>query len=215
MADTVGKAAETPDESQPWAELGLKEDEYARIKEILGRRPTSSELAMYSVMWSEHCSYKSSKVHLRQFPELPSETSIGKLLAGIGENAGVVDIGQGYAVTFKVESHNHPSYVEPYQGAATGVGGIVRDILAMGARPIGVMDSLRFGPLQEPDTGQVLRGVVAGVGGWQLSRAAQHRWRGGFRPLTTSATRWSMRFVSGCCVMKICIWRRPPGPAAR
>ncbi|HZL74103.1 MAG TPA: phosphoribosylformylglycinamidine synthase subunit PurL [Propionibacteriaceae bacterium] len=166
MADTVGKAAETPDESQPWAELGLKEDEYARIKEILGRRPTSSELAMYSVMWSEHCSYKSSKVHLRQFPELPSETSIGKLLAGIGENAGVVDIGQGYAVTFKVESHNHPSYVEPYQGAATGVGGIVRDILAMGARPIGVMDSLRFGPLQEPDTGRVLPGVVAGVGGY-------------------------------------------------
>jgi phosphoribosylformylglycinamidine synthase subunit PurL len=166
VADTVGKAAETPDESQPWAELGLKEDEYARIKEILGRRPTSSELAMYSVMWSEHCSYKSSKVHLRQFPELPSETSIGKLLAGIGENAGVVDIGQGYAVTFKVESHNHPSYVEPYQGAATGVGGIVRDILAMGARPIGVMDSLRFGPLQEPDTGRVLPGVVAGVGGY-------------------------------------------------
>ena len=166
MADTVGKAAQTPDDSQPWAELGLKEDEYARIKEILGRRPTSSELAMYSVMWSEHCSYKSSKVHLRQFPELPSETSIGKLLAGIGENAGVVDIGQGYAVTFKVESHNHPSYVEPYQGAATGVGGIVRDILAMGARPIGVMDSLRFGLLHEPDTGRVLPGVVAGVGGY-------------------------------------------------
>ena len=166
MADTVGNAAESPDESQPWAELGLKEDEYARIKEILGRRPTSSELAMYSVMWSEHCSYKSSKVHLRQFALLPLETPIGKLLAGIGENAGVVDIGQGYAVTFKVESHNHPSYVEPYQGAATGVGGIVRDILAMGARPIGVMDSLRFGPLQEADTGRVLPGVVAGIGGY-------------------------------------------------
>ena len=121
---------------------------------------------MYSVMWSEHCSYKSSKVHLRQFAELPPETPIGKLLAGIGENAGVVDIGQGYAVTFKVESHNHPSYVEPYQGAATGIGGIVRDILAMGARPIGVMDSLRFGPLHEPDTARVLPGVVAGVGGY-------------------------------------------------
>jgi phosphoribosylformylglycinamidine synthase subunit PurL len=166
VADTVGNAAETPDASQPWAELGLKEDEYARIKEILGRRPTSSELAMYSVMWSEHCSYKSSKVHLRQFALLPLETPIGKLLAGIGENAGVVDIGEGYAVTFKVESHNHPSYVEPYQGAATGVGGIVRDILAMGARPIGVMDSLRFGPLQEADTGRVLPGVVAGIGGY-------------------------------------------------
>ena len=121
---------------------------------------------MYSVMWSEHCSYKSSKVHLRQFAELSPETAVGKLLAGIGENAGVVDIGQGYAVTFKIESHNHPSYVEPYQGAATGVGGIVRDILAMGARPIGVMDSLRFGPLDEPDTGRVLPGVVAGIGGY-------------------------------------------------
>jgi phosphoribosylformylglycinamidine synthase II len=166
VADTVGNAARTPDLAQPWAVLGLKDGEYARIKEILGRRPTSSELAMYSVMWSEHCSYKSSKVHLRQFAELPPETPVGKLLAGIGENAGVVDIGQGYAVTFKVESHNHPSYVEPYQGAATGVGGIVRDILAMGARPIGVMDSLRFGPLDEPDTARVLPGVVAGIGGY-------------------------------------------------
>jgi phosphoribosylformylglycinamidine synthase subunit PurL len=166
VADTVGDAARTLDRAQPWAELGLKDGEYARIKEILGRRPTSSELAMYSVMWSEHCSYKSSKLHLRQFAELPPETPIGKLLAGIGENAGVVDIGQGYAVTFKIESHNHPSYVEPYQGAATGVGGIVRDILAMGARPIGVMDSLRFGPLDEPDTARVLPGVVAGIGGY-------------------------------------------------
>jgi phosphoribosylformylglycinamidine synthase subunit PurL len=121
---------------------------------------------MYSVMWSEHCSYKSSKVHLRRFGELAQETPIGKLLAGIGENAGVIDIGQGYAVTFKIESHNHPSYVEPYQGAATGVGGIVRDILAMGARPIGVMDPLRFGPLHEPDTARVLPAVVAGVGGY-------------------------------------------------
>ena len=166
MADTVGNATRTPDQPQPWAELGLKDGEYARIKEILGRRPTSSELAMYSVMWSEHCSYKSSKVHLRQFSELPPETSIGKLLAGIGDNAGVVDIGQDYAVTFKIESHNHPSYVEPYQGAATGIGGIVRDILAMGARPIGVMDSLRFGPLNEADTARVLPGVVAGIGGY-------------------------------------------------
>jgi phosphoribosylformylglycinamidine synthase II len=166
VADTVGNATHTPDQAQPWAELGLKDAEYARIKEILGRRPTSSELAMYSVMWSEHCSYKSSKVHLRQFGYLPAETPIGKLLAGIGENAGVVDVGQGYAVTFKIESHNHPSYVEPYQGAATGVGGIVRDILAMGARPIGVMDSLRFGSLDEPDTGRVLPGVVAGIGGY-------------------------------------------------
>nr|WP_218849058.1 phosphoribosylformylglycinamidine synthase subunit PurL [Nocardioides perillae] len=155
-----------PDRVQPWAELGLKEDEYARIREILGRRPTSSELAMYSVMWSEHCSYKSTKVHLKQFGELAQETTAGKMLAGIGENAGVLDIGQGYAVTFKVESHNHPSFVEPYQGAATGVGGIVRDILAMGARPVAVMDPLRFGPLDADDTQRVLPGIVAGVGGY-------------------------------------------------
>jgi phosphoribosylformylglycinamidine synthase subunit PurL len=166
VADTVGNATENLDQPQPWAELGLKDAEYARIKEILGRRPTSSELAMYSVMWSEHCSYKSSKVHLRQFLDIEQETPVGKMLAGIGQNAGVVDIGQGYAVTFKIESHNHPSYVEPYQGAATGVGGIVRDILAMGARPIGVMDSLRFGPLDAPDTARVLPGVVAGIGGY-------------------------------------------------
>jgi phosphoribosylformylglycinamidine synthase subunit PurL len=164
--DTVALAATDPEREQPWAELGLKGDEYARIREILGRRPTSSELAMYSVMWSEHCSYKSSKVHLKQFSEIPQETRVGKMLAGIGENAGVIDIGQGYAVTFKVESHNHPSYVEPYQGAATGVGGIVRDILAMGARPVAVMDPLRFGPLDAADTHRVMPGIVAGVGGY-------------------------------------------------
>src|SRR5689334_6026873 len=121
---------------------------------------------MYSVMWSEHCSYKSSKVHLKKFGDIPQETPAGKMLAGIGENAGVIDIGEGYAVTFKVESHNHPSYVEPYQGAATGVGGIVRDILAMGARPVAVMDPLRFGPLDAPDTKRVLPGIVSGVGGY-------------------------------------------------
>jgi phosphoribosylformylglycinamidine synthase len=164
--DTVENAASTPDRDQPWSELGLKADEYARIREILGRRPTSAELAMYSVMWSEHCSYKSSKVHLKKFGDLPQETPLGKTLAGIGENAGVIDIGQGYAVTFKVESHNHPSYVEPYQGAATGVGGIVRDILAMGARPVAVMDPLRFGPLTADDTRRVLPGIVAGIGGY-------------------------------------------------
>jgi phosphoribosylformylglycinamidine synthase subunit PurL len=164
--DTVAVAAQDPAREQPWADLGLKADEYARIREILGRRPTSSELAMYSVMWSEHCSYKSSKVHLKQFSEIPQETPVGKMLAGIGENAGVIDVGQGYAVTFKVESHNHPSYVEPYQGAATGVGGIVRDILAMGARPVAVMDPLRFGPLDADDTQRVLPGIVAGVGGY-------------------------------------------------
>jgi phosphoribosylformylglycinamidine synthase len=162
--DTVAIATSNPDTVQPFAELGLKGDEYARIKEILGRRPTSSELAMYSVMWSEHCSYKSSKVHLKQFGDKAVKSDA--LLVGIGENAGVVDVGQGYAVTFKVESHNHPSFIEPYQGAATGVGGIVRDILTMGARPIAVMDPLRFGPADAPDTRRVLPGVIAGVGGY-------------------------------------------------
>ncbi|HSV39175.1 MAG TPA: phosphoribosylformylglycinamidine synthase subunit PurL, partial [Nocardioidaceae bacterium] len=164
--DTVHNAESTPDREQPWKDLGLKQDEYTRIHEILGRRPTSSELAMYSVMWSEHCSYKSSKVHLRQFGEKVTEEMREHLMVGMGENAGVVDIGDGYAVTFKVESHNHPSYVEPYQGAATGIGGIVRDILAMGARPVAVMDPLRFGPLDAPDTKRVLPGIVAGIGGY-------------------------------------------------
>ena len=163
-ADTVADALAHPEREQPYAELGLKPNEYADIREILGRRPTSGELAMYSVMWSEHCSYKSSKVHLKQFGDKKPETDT--LLVGIGENAGVVDIGQGWAVTFKVESHNHPSYVEPYQGAATGIGGIVRDIISMGARPIAVMDPLRFGAADHPDTHRVLPGVVAGIGGY-------------------------------------------------
>ena len=162
--DTVTIATQNPDTTQPFAELGLKEDEYARIKTILGRRPTSSELAMYSVMWSEHCSYKSSKVHLKQFGEKAVKSDA--LLVGIGENAGVVDIGQNYAITFKIESHNHPSFIEPYQGAATGVGGIVRDILTMGARPIAVMDPLRFGLADAPDTRRLLPGIVAGIGGY-------------------------------------------------
>ena len=166
IVDTVERAAATPDQPQPYRELGLKDDEYQRIREILGRRPTDAELAMYSVMWSEHCSYKSSKVHLRYFGETTTEAMRKNLLAGIGENAGVVDIGDGWAATFKVESHNHPSYVEPYQGAATGVGGIVRDIMAMGARPVAIMDQLRFGPADAPDTRRVLDGVVRGISGY-------------------------------------------------
>ncbi|PFG28054.1 phosphoribosylformylglycinamidine synthase subunit PurL [Corynebacterium renale] len=161
--DTVAEALETPDKEQPYAALGLRDEEYAHIKEILGRRPTDAELTVYSVMWSEHCSYKSSKVHLRYFGETTTEEMASKILAGIGENAGVVDVGDGNAVTFRVESHNHPSYIEPHQGAATGVGGIVRDIMAMGARPIAVMDQLRFGPADAPDTQRVLPGVVDGI----------------------------------------------------
>src|SRR5215472_13415100 len=159
--DTVARASATPGRAQPHAELGLTGAEYRRITELLLRRPTDAELAIYSVMWSEHCSYKSSRAHLRQFAEKAPPSSA--LLAGIGHNAGVVDIGQGYAVTFKIESHNHPSYVEPHQGAATGVGGIVRDILAMGARPVAVMDALRFGAAEAPDTARVLPGVVSGI----------------------------------------------------
>ena len=160
-SDTVEVAASTPEAQQPYKELGLTEDEYQKIRDLLGRRPTAAELALYSVMWSEHCSYKSSKVHLRNLA--PTAEQSGHLLAGIGANAGVVDIGQGYAVTFKIESHNHPSFVEPHQGAATGIGGIVRDILAMGARPIAVMDAIRFGPADAHDTARVLPGVVSGI----------------------------------------------------
>jgi len=164
--DTVANAASTPETELPWAELGLKDNEFARINEILGRRPTAAELAMYSVMWSEHCSYKSSKVHLRQFGDKVTPEMKEHLLVGIGENAGVVDIGDGWAVTFKVESHNHPSFVEPYQGAATGIGGIVRDIISMGARPVAVMDPLRFGAIDHPDTARLVHGIVSGIGGY-------------------------------------------------
>ena len=157
-----------PDEARELGhELGLRGDEYDRIVETLGRTPTKSELGMYSVMWSEHCSYKSSKVHLKTLP-----TEGPHVLVGPGENAGVIDVGDGLAVTFKIESHNHPSYVEPYQGAATGVGGILRDIFTMGARPIAIMDPLRFGnPVTadgRPDLFQrhIIDGVVRGVGGY-------------------------------------------------
>ncbi|HLS93540.1 MAG TPA: phosphoribosylformylglycinamidine synthase subunit PurL [Microbacterium sp.] len=163
VADTVEHAAATPEREQPYAALGLKDEEYAQIREILGRRPTSGELAMYSVMWSEHCSYKSSKKYLRRFGEKVTDEMKERLMVGMGQNAGVVDVGEGWAVTFKVESHNHPSYIEPFQGAATGVGGIVRDIISMGARPVAVMDQLRFGAIDDPDTARVVHGVVSGI----------------------------------------------------
>ncbi|MCU1507516.1 MAG: phosphoribosylformylglycinamidine synthase subunit PurL [Microbacteriaceae bacterium] len=162
-ADTVANAAATPGKEQPYAALGLTAGEYQSIREILGRRPTSGELAMYSVMWSEHCSYKSSKQYLRQFGSKTTEKMRKNLMVGMGENAGVVDVGEGWAVTFKVESHNHPSFIEPFQGAATGVGGIVRDIISMGARPVAVMDQLRFGAIDHPDTARVVHGVVSGI----------------------------------------------------
>ncbi|MFB4349623.1 phosphoribosylformylglycinamidine synthase subunit PurL [Microbacterium sp. CR_7] len=163
VPDSVENAIATPEKEQPYAALGLKDDEYARIKEILGRRPTSGELAMYSVMWSEHCSYKSSKNYLRRFGQKVSDEMKERLMVGMGQNAGVIDVGEGWAVTFKAESHNHPSFIEPFQGAATGVGGIVRDIISMGARPVAVMDALRFGAIDHPDTARVVHGVTSGI----------------------------------------------------
>src|SRR5678816_1257138 len=139
------------------ARHGLTDEEYERIRKALGRDPNLTELGLFSVMWSEHCSYKSSRIHLRTLP-----TEGPRVLQGPGENAGAVDIGDGLAAVFKIESHNHPSFIEPYQGAATGVGGILRDIFTMGARPIAIMDSLRFGPPTEPGNRRILKGVVSG-----------------------------------------------------
>jgi phosphoribosylformylglycinamidine synthase subunit PurL len=143
------------------ASHGISPDEYERIEQILGRAPNYTELGIFSVMWSEHCSYKSSRVHLRKFP-----TSGPRVIQGPGENAGVIDIGDGWVAAFKMESHNHPSFIEPYQGAATGVGGILRDIFTMGARPIASLDSLRFGALDAPRMRYLVDGVVRGISGY-------------------------------------------------
>ena len=140
---------------------GLNADEYQRLLEILGREPTMTELGIFSVMWSEHCSYKSSRLHLRRLP-----TEGPRVVQGPGENAGAVDIGDGLTAVFKIESHNHPSFIEPHQGAATGVGGIIRDIFTMGARPIALLNSLRFGTLDDPATRRLVDGVVAGIAGY-------------------------------------------------
>ena len=140
---------------------GITPGEYDRIVQLVGREPNLTELGIFSVMWSEHCSYKSSRVYLKTLP-----TEGPRVVQGPGENAGAVDIGDGLAAVFKIESHNHPSFIEPYQGAATGVGGIIRDIFTMGARPIALMNALRFGLLDEPRSRRILRGVVAGIGGY-------------------------------------------------
>ncbi|MBX3535666.1 MAG: phosphoribosylformylglycinamidine synthase subunit PurL, partial [Xanthobacteraceae bacterium] len=143
------------------AEHGLKPDEYERILKLIGREPSITELGIFSAMWNEHCSYKSSKVHLKTLPVT------GKIvIQGPGENAGVIDIGDGQACVFKMESHNHPSYIEPYQGATTGVGGILRDVFTMGARPIACLNALRFGSPDHPKTRHLVSGVVAGIGGY-------------------------------------------------
>src|SRR5437763_1370005 len=142
-------------------QLGMTDEELAAVVDELGREPTDVELAMYSVMWSEHCSYKSSRAYLQSFP-----TQAPWVLVGPGEGAGVVDIGDGLAIAVRIESHNHPSAVEPYQGAATGVGGIIRDVFSMGARPIALMDSLRFASLDDARTRYLFEGVVAGISGY-------------------------------------------------
>ena len=147
--------------SQVVAEHGLAPDEYERLLKIMGRDPTMVELGIFSAMWSEHCSYKSSKVWLKKLP-----TSAPWVIQGPGENAGVIDIGDGQAAIFKMESHNHPSYIEPYQGAATGVGGIMRDVFTMGARPIALLNALRFGSPEHPKTRRLVDGVVAGIAGY-------------------------------------------------
>ncbi|HEX2463454.1 MAG TPA: AIR synthase related protein, partial [Thermoanaerobaculia bacterium] len=155
----TSRAAEPEVDAAVARELGLTSDEFAHLEEVLGRRPSYTELGIASALWSEHCSYKSSKVYLRELP-----TSGPRVLHGPGENAGVVEVGDGWVVAFKMESHNHPSFIEPYQGAATGVGGILRDVFTMGARPIACMDSLRFGSITAPRMRHLVDGVVRGIG---------------------------------------------------
>src|SRR5512134_1663147 len=150
-----------PFDAETLSRHGLTAEEYARIEQALGREPNLTELGLFSVMWSEHCSYKSSRLHLKNLP-----TKGPRVLQGPGENAGVIDIGDGLACVFKIESHNHPSFIEPYQGAATGVGGILRDVFTMGARPIAIMDALRFGEPSHPKTKHLVAGVVSGIGGY-------------------------------------------------
>ena len=191
--------------------LGVTDDELAAIRDRLGGRdPNDLELAMFSVMWSEHCSYKSSQPLLRT---LPTGATGDALVAGPGENAGVVSIGDGLAVAFKIESHNHPSAVEPYQGAATGVGGILRDIFTMGARPIAVLDALRFGDPSAARTRHLVDGVVRGRRRLrQLRRRADGRRRARLRPVATRATRSSTSWRSGCSRSGDLTRAAAPGP---
>jgi phosphoribosylformylglycinamidine synthase II len=168
------------------AEHGLKPDEYARLVKLIGRAPSFTELGIFSAMWNEHCSYKSSKIHLRTLP-----TKAPWVIQGPGENAGVIDIGDGQAIVFKMESHNHPSYIEPYQGAATGVGGILRDVFTMGARPIACLNALSFGDPKHPKTRALVGGVVAGIGGYGNSFGV---------PTVGGEVRFDRRYDGNCLV---------------
>src|SRR5690349_9029956 len=167
-------------------EHGLKEDEYQRFLDLIGREPTITELGIVSAMWNEHCSYKSSRLHLRTLP-----TEAPWVIQGPGENAGVIDIGDGLACVFKMESHNHPSFIEPYQGAATGVGGILRDVFTMGARPIAALNSLSFGAPEHPKTRHLVAGVVAGIGGYGNSFGV---------PTVGGSVRFHSRYDGNCLV---------------
>src|SRR5678810_1277664 len=168
------------------AEHGLAPDEYDRILHAMGREPNLVELGIFSVMWSEHCSYKSSRLHLKKLP-----TEAPWVICGPGENAGVIDIGDNQACIFKMESHNHPSYIEPYQGAATGVGGILRDVFTMGARPIACLDALSFGAPTHPQTRHLLAGVVSGIGGYGNSFGV---------PTVGGSVRFHTRYDGNCLV---------------
>ncbi|HEY6993950.1 MAG TPA: phosphoribosylformylglycinamidine synthase subunit PurL, partial [Xanthobacteraceae bacterium] len=174
---------------------GLKPDEYRRMLELVGREPSLTELGIFSAMWNEHCSYKSSKIHLRTLP-----TQAPWVIQGPGENAGVIDIGDGLAVVFKMESHNHPSYIEPYQGAATGVGGILRDVFTMGARPIACLDALSFGSPAHPKTRHLVAGVVAGIGGYGNSFGV---------PTVGGSVRFHTRYDGNCLVNAMAVGLAP------
>src|SRR4051794_21867936 len=184
----VGKPGITP---ELIAAHGLKPDEYQRVLDLIGREPSITELGIFSAMWNEHCSYKSSKIHLRTLP-----TQAPWVIQGPGENAGVIDIGDGLAVVFKMESHNHPSYIEPYQGAATGVGGILRDVFTMGARPIACLNALSFGAPVHARTRHVVAGAVAGVGGYGNSFGV---------PTVGGSVRFHTRYDGNCLVNALAV----------
>src|SRR5437764_2788364 len=193
---SAGNAVKAPRKMRPAGALkvtpaliaahGLTPEEYQRIRKLIGRTPSFTELGIFSAMWNEHCSYKSSKVHLRTLPTQPPW-----VIQGPGENAGVIDIGDGLAVVFKMESHNHPSYIEPYQGAATGAGGILRDVFTMGARPIACLNALSFGAPTHPQTRHLLAGVVAGIGGYGNSFGV---------PTVGGSVRFHTRYDGNCLV---------------
>ncbi len=181
-------------------EFGLSRDEYDLVLEKLGRTPNVTELGIFSVMWSEHCSYKSTRAHLAKFP-----TKAPHVIYGPGENAGAIDIGEGLAAIFKMESHNHPSFIEPFQGAATGVGGILRDVFTMGARPVAIMNALRFGEPDHPKTRKLVDGVVSGISFYGNCVGV---------PTVGGETNFDARYNGNILVNVFCLGIAPTGPAS-